>query len=236
MNKRGSFGRFGTGILVAALVLICSASTLAAPRLAAYSFDADNHYLTKSQEYPRWANLTARHAAQMPQIEACISDVGACPASLKGYREVVLASQDLSAERRMKLANRFINARRWRIEPRRDDDWRTLEDFLQLGGDCEDFAIAKYFLLRQVGFASDDLRVAITWDRNVNDYHAVTVVRLDGEVYILDVDGGPRRSQNDYRFLFSINETGIWDHKETSADSAQRDKPTDYHYSGEQHI
>ncbi len=86
------------------------------------------------------------------------------------------------------------------------------------------------------GFASDDLRVAITWDRNVNDYHAVTVVRLDGEVYILDVDGGPRRSQNDYRFLFSINETGIWDHKETSAGSAQRDKPTDYHYSGEQHI
>ena len=135
----------------------------------------------------------------------------------------------------MRLANRFINTRRWQIEPRRDDDWRTLEDFLQLGGDCEDFAIAKYFLLRQFGFAADDLRVAITWDREVSDYHAVTVVRLDGEVFILDVDGAPRRTQSNYRFLFSINETGIWDHAAASPDSAQRDAPIDHH-SGEQHI
>ena len=236
MKQRSWMGNGGGRVLLASLALICTTAAFAASRTVAYSFAGDDHFLTKSQEYPRWAALTARHAAQMPQIEACLSDVGACPSSLRGYRQVVLASQDLSAERRMKLANRFINARRWRIEPRRDDDWRTLEDFLQLGGDCEDFAIAKYFLLRQVGFAADDLRVAITWDREVNDYHAVTVVRLDGEVYILDVDGGPRRSQTNYRFLFSINETGIWDHKESAAESAQRDEPTDHHYSGEQHI
>ncbi len=240
VKRRGSIVRSSARILLASLALLCTASGVAATRPVAYSFAPDDHFLTKSQEYPRWAALTARHAAQMPQIEACLSDVLACPNSLRGYREVVLASHDLSAERKMKLANRFINARRWRIEPRRDDDWRTLEDFLQYGGDCEDFAIAKYFLLRQVGFATDDLRIAITWDREVQDYHAVTLVHLDGEVFILDVDGGPprgERAQKNYRFLFSINENGIWDHTESPAGSAQRDQPTDHNfYLGEQHI
>jgi hypothetical protein len=73
------------------------------------------------------------------------------------------------------------------IALRRDDDWRTLEDFLRLG-------------------------VAITRDMGVRDYHAVTVVRLDQQLFILDVDGPPRHRGDNYRFLFSINENGIWDH------------------------
>ena len=68
-------------------------------------------------------------------------------------------------------------------------------------------------MLRQFGFPIDDLRIAITWDVRVQDYHAVTMVHLDDSVLVLDVDGPPRRQQTDYRFLFSINESGIWDHK-----------------------
>ncbi len=198
-------------LALATLVLLCTGS-IAASTHTAYSFNADDQFLTRSTDYPRWAALVTRHSAQSLEIDACIDDAAKCPRVLKGYREIEIAGRDLSAERKMNLANRFINARRWDIEPRRDDDWRTLEDFLQLGGDCEDFAIAKYFVLRRLGFPIDDLRVAITWDSRVQDYHAVTVVRLDSSVFVLDVDGGPRRRQDDYRFLFSINENGIWDH------------------------
>jgi predicted transglutaminase-like cysteine proteinase len=178
-----------------------------------YSFDSDDQYLTQANDYPRWAALMIRHAAQAAEIDACIDAAAKCPAALKGYREVVLSGRSLSPDRQIKLANRFINARHWNIEPRRDDDWRTLDEFLAFGGDCEDYAIAKYFVLRQLGFSIDDLRIAITWDVRVQDYHAVTVVRLDDSVLVLDVDGPPRRRQHDYRFLFSINESGIWDHK-----------------------
>ncbi len=178
-----------------------------------YSFGADDQYLTRANDYPRWAALVTRHAAQTVEIDACIDDATKCPTSLKGYREVVLSGRDLSPAQKVRLANKFINTRRWNIEPRRDDDWRTLEDFLKFGGDCEDYAIAKYFVLRQFGFSVDDVRVAITWDARVQDYHAVTMVHLDDSVLVLDVDGPPRRRLTDYRFLFSINESGIWDHK-----------------------
>jgi predicted transglutaminase-like cysteine proteinase len=179
----------------------------------AYSFSANDQYLTQANDYPRWAALVARHAAQTVEIDACIDDATKCPTALKGYREVVLAGRSLAPDRQVKLANKFINNRHWTIEPRRDDEWRTLEEFLRSGGDCEDYAIAKYFVLRQLGFPIDDLRIAITWDMRVQDYHAVTMVHLDDSVLVLDVDGPPRRQQTDYRFLFSINESGIWDHK-----------------------
>jgi hypothetical protein len=78
--------------------------------------------------------------------------------------------------------------------------------------DCEDYAIAKYFVLRELGFAADDMRISIGRERPANAYHAVTVVRVDGATYFLDVDGDPHRNRPSYRFLFSLNEDSIWDH------------------------
>ncbi len=218
-------------VVLAALVLLY-VGTLGASTNT-YSFDATDQYLTQANDYPRWAALVTRHAAQMVEIDACIDDAAKCPKALKGYREIVLLGRDLSPERKIKLANRFINARHWTIEPRRDDDWRTLEDFLQFGGDCEDYAIAKYFALRQLGFPIDDLRIAITWDARVRDYHAVTMVHFDDSVLVLDVDGPPRRQLTDYRFLFSINESGIWDHK---AGQHRHNDPSDVIHRGAQQL
>ena len=180
--------------------------------LAGYSFDPGTDYLTAATNYPRWAALIARHDTQTAELDACVADPSQCPSPLKGFREIVVAGATLDAEQKMHLANRFINRRRWSIEPYRTDDWRTLDEFLRRGGDCEDFALAKYFLLRRLGFSIDDMRVAITWDRQVGYYHAVTLVHLDGRVYVLDVNGPPRLGQSSYRFLFSINESGVWDH------------------------
>ena len=177
-----------------------------------YSFDAPNQFLTRAQDYPQWAALWAHHLEQTPTIDACLADATTCPNYLKGYREIIVGAPDLSAYRKMALVNRFFNSRRWHIESAAHDDWRTLSDFLHYSGDCEDYAIAKYFALRQVGFPADDVRVGITWDFESSAYHAVTVVRIDGQIYFLDVDGAPRRNQASYRFLFSINENAVWDH------------------------
>lgn len=44
---------------------------------------------------------------------------------------------------------------------KRNDYWATPEEFLQLGaGDCEDFAIAKYFALLELGVEESKLRMA----------------------------------------------------------------------------
>ena len=204
-----------------------------ATTFAGYSFADGADYLTASQNFPRWAALMARHDAQTRELDGCIADGAQCPSALRAFREVVIDGAPLDARRKIDLANRFINTRRWSIEPRRDDDWRTLDEFLHRGGDCEDFAIAKYFLLRRLGFSVDDVRVAITWDRQVRDYHAVTLVHFGGRVYVLDVDGPPRFGQDNYRFLFSINESGVWDH----ASRDPRHRNDDVHQpEGEEHL
>src|SRR5262249_15718653 len=42
------------------------------------------------------------------------------------------------------------------------DYWATPDEFLSKGGDCEDYAIAKYFALRAAGWSPADLRVMLS--------------------------------------------------------------------------
>ena len=54
---------------------------------------------------------------------------------------------------------RISDARLWG----RDDYWATPSELLRAGGgDCEDFATAKYFALRQLGVPAERLRLAYT--------------------------------------------------------------------------
>lgn len=53
-------------------------------------------------------------------------------------------------------------------------------------GDCEDYAIAKYAVLRAAGVAPDDLRIVLLRDTASREDHAVLAAREDGHWFILD--------------------------------------------------
>ncbi len=205
--KRGSSHRPLVCLTLALLTLFAGA-TAAAP----YSFEAPDQYLTRADDFAPWAALVTRQRSQRAALDACLRDAAACPASLRGYRQIIRHAPELPRLRQLRLVNRFINLRQWHVEPHQNDRWRTLTEFLSAGGDCEDYAIAKYFALRQLGFAAADVRIGIARDRETRAYHAVTVVRIEDVIYFLDVDGDPRRNRPSYRFLFSMNEDSIWDH------------------------
>jgi hypothetical protein len=68
-----------------------------------------------------------------------------------------------------------------------EDLWATpLMTFSSNAGDCEDYAIAKYVALREIGIALGDIRLVIVHDREASEDHAVTAVRYDGHWLILD--------------------------------------------------
>ncbi len=92
--------------------------------------------------------------------------------------------------------------------------WTTLLEFLRRGGDCEDYATAKYFLLRELGFPVDDLRVLVSYDRKVRGYHAVLAVkRPDDSVWFLESNGSIIRGRHrGYHYIFAVNEKSVWDH------------------------
>ena len=83
-------------------------------------------------------------------------------------------------------------------------------------GDCEDYSIAKFMSLRQLGFSNAELRVVAVKDLNLKIGHAVLAVYLDGKALILDnqirkvVEAKTIRH---YVPVFSINEKFWWRHK-----------------------
>ena len=80
------------------------------------------------------------------------------------------------------------------------------------GGDCEDYAIAKFVALQEAGVSPDDLRIVILRDDLRDEDHAVVAARLDGHWLTLDnrhmvlvEDHDVRR----YRPIFLLDRDGV---------------------------
>jgi hypothetical protein len=93
------------------------------------------------------------------------------------------------------------------------DFWATpLMTFSSNAGDCEDYAIAKYVALQEIGIAEDDLRLVVIHDRDSNVDHAVTAVRYDGSWLILDNRTLEMRRDAElaeFEPLFAIDREGV---------------------------
>ncbi len=57
----------------------------------------------------------------------------------------------------LKNINEYFNYVNYRGDAR--DKWLTPEEFVARGGDCEDYAIAKYLTLKSLGVADDVVRI-----------------------------------------------------------------------------
>lgn len=67
------------------------------------------------------------------------------------------------------------------------DRWATPVEMARKGaGDCEDFAIAKYWLLRSLGVADERLQMVVLQDTRRQLFHAVLVVHTASGAYVLD--------------------------------------------------
>ncbi len=95
------------------------------------------------------------------------------------------------------------------------DYWETPGEFVAYGGDCEDYAITKYFSLVRLGFAPDDLRIVVTNDTRKRVFHAVLAARMNGRVWLLDNES-PQIVDMDtatqYVPVYSLNQNGWWLH------------------------
>jgi predicted transglutaminase-like cysteine proteinase len=218
---------FARGIIVLAAWLAAAPAWAGDP----YPFD-DSGYLGDAKLMPDWSATMARQLAQSRNLEICLANAESCPPLYKGLSELLHKAATLPPERQVKLVNFYVNRKRYRRDrssrletPLADGPlqyrsrWATVEEFLLSGGDCEDYVTTKYFLLRQLGFAIDQLRIVVTFDRKAHDYHAVLAVRQDdGNVLLLDsnnvIHTGGRHT---YRFIYAINEKSIWDHEGPTA-------------------
>jgi len=102
-----------------------------------------------------------------------------------------LAGQAEGAMDKLALVNGWVNRRIQFVNDIRSsgqaDLWSGAAETISRGqGDCEDYAITKLQLLKALGFADDDLYLAVVKDLVRHADHAVLVVRVDGRFVVLD--------------------------------------------------
>ncbi len=148
-------------------------------------------------------------------------------ARLRQWRELVAQIHGLPEETRVERVNRFFN----RIPSRTDlahwgqnDYWATPQELLiSNGGDCEDFALAKYFTLRAAGVPNDRLRVTYVraWIARENRMESHMVLAYypfpDADPLILDnlvAEVRPASERKDLTPTMGFNAEGLWSAKQ----------------------
>lgn len=124
----------------------------------------------------------------------------------------------LPRDEQIRGVNRYVNEKDYVLDLDNygvEDYWAIPREHFANGGDCEDFAIAKYFSLRWLGYPREDMRVVVVQDTNLRVPHAVLAVGRDRDILVLDnqvSDVLPHRRIVHYAPVFSINERGWWLH------------------------
>ncbi|HEY8191909.1 MAG TPA: transglutaminase-like cysteine peptidase, partial [Alphaproteobacteria bacterium] len=97
---------------------------------------------------------------------------------------------------------------------RKSDYWQTPAEFVSHGGgDCEDFAIAKYSWLQVLGIPEQSMRIAIVSDAVRGKPHALLLVDLKDRKLALDNRTKETESHivmAQYTPIFSFNREGWW--------------------------
>ena len=99
----------------------------------------------------------------------------------------------------------------------KEDYWATTFQFLKKSGDCEDYAIAKYMVLKAVGYPVENMRIVTVRIRSLGGLgHAVLVVYEGNDAFVLDNRVPAVMNEKLVRIEFqpaiSMNEQSWWVH------------------------
>lgn len=95
----------------------------------------------------------------------------------------------------------------------KEDHWATPSEFLENGGDCEDYVITKYLTLRQLGFAAKDMKIAMVYDVFSGTDHSLLIIEHGNETYVLDNRENMTIAAHytkRYKPHYIFNEDGLW--------------------------
>ncbi len=139
------------------------------------------------------------------------------------WQRVIRQFKPLPHDSQIRAVNELMNKRPYVSDAQRwgvNDYWAAPGEFLQAGGDCEDYCIAKYLALRDLGHAEADMRIAIVDDLQLSLPHAILITKLmDGTEIVLDNQSPvakPAHLVHRYDPIYSLNALGWWYHRKRS--------------------
>ncbi|BAN50032.1 hypothetical protein PCA10_43000 [Metapseudomonas resinovorans NBRC 106553] len=154
------------------------------------------------------------------RAETLYGPLGAGRPRIDDWQAMLGRLAGVDEKRQLEEVNRFFNAklrltddeRLWR----QVDYWATpVEALLRGAGDCEDFAIAKYFSLRQLGVPSEKLRITYVKALRLNQAHMVLTYYPSPDAMPLVLDNlvgiiRPADQRTDLLPVYAFNAEGLW--------------------------
>lgn len=165
------------------------------------------------ESIPKWVDALRRIRAE-DLSGKCES--GACKGRQAEWYDMVKDERQENRFAQMVAVNRWINRYKYITDDRLwgvSDYWETPGQFVELSGDCEDYAIAKYYTLRTLGWRDEDLRLVVLRDMVRDIPHAVLAVNYKDETYILDnLSTEPLQDKyiTQYTPYYAVNSTSRW--------------------------
>ncbi|MBI1423084.1 MAG: sulfate adenylyltransferase [Gammaproteobacteria bacterium] len=138
---------------------------------------------------------------------------------LTGWRQFITRHRHSSVQKKLQLVNAYLNQfsyRQDRVVNGEEENWATPYEFiLQNGGDCEDFAIAKYFMLRALGVPEQELQITYVYHHTLNQYHMVLLHIPPGQGAMLVLDNltktiQPIAKNADIEPVYGFNQHYVW--------------------------
>ena len=136
------------------------------------------------------------------------------------WQQLIAENQGLSEQEKLNRVNAFFNANIQFIDDQAlwdlKDYWATpLETLSKGGGDCEDYAIAKYFTLKRLGVDESKLRLTYVKAVELNQAHMVLTYfeNKRAEPLVLDnliIDIKYATQRTDLVPVYSFNGKGLW--------------------------
>ncbi|WP_292955045.1 MULTISPECIES: transglutaminase-like cysteine peptidase [unclassified Neptuniibacter] len=135
------------------------------------------------------------------------------------WQQLLVTSIALTDREKLELVNNFFNEMKWVDDQElwgRKDYWATpIESLIKNAGDCEDFSIAKYFTLLEMGVEAEKLSISYVVYQKDNGAHMVLTYfeAKDSVPLILDnVENQilQETQRSDITPIYHLNSGGVW--------------------------
>ncbi len=194
--RNASAGRLSSslGLLIGLILLSLTYTLIAAPEFSVLMSDAQIKKL--GQKYGEMAERR-----------------------LQSWQNLIKEISDLDEDEKLHRVNRFFNQMEFVddiIHWHQKDYWASPVEFLITnGGDCEDFSIAKYYTLRQVGIPIEKLSIAYVKALRLNQAHMVLTYYATPQSTPLILDNliaeiKPANRRPDLQHVYSFNGDNLW--------------------------
>lgn len=187
------------------------------PAASASLFGSSEIFSTSTEAFSKWRGVLAKLASHFERMQSQCGTNTSC--SYNKWVSFYTALQNKPLLTQLSEVNRFMNAHRYVTDLANwglPDYWETPYEFALKNGDCEDYAISKYYTLKRMGFDISNMRIVVLEDKNLGVLHSVLAVYNGGSIYILDNQLSrvvKDTSIPHYVPIYSINEEGWWRHR-----------------------